>query len=78
MECKKVDTIQLKDVNGKNLSTYFVYGQVVSVHITETCIVNGAFELEKAQPILRAGGKGDYYSISTDNLFEMIRPKTNT
>lgn len=74
MECKKTQIIQLQNHQGKECDSYLVLGEVVAVHIQKEMLLDGVFSLLKAQPILRAGGPGDYYKIDESNKFEMLRP----
>lgn len=72
LECKLLQVIQLRDLAGKPLEQYLVLGQVVGVHINMAHLVNGRFDAASAQPILRAGYRGDYAEIGP--MFEMLRP----
>ena len=72
LECKLLQIIQLHDVAGKALEQYLVLGQVVGVHINTAYLVNGRFDTAAAQPILRAGYRGDYAELG--GMFEMLRP----
>ena len=72
LECKLLQIIQLHDVAGKALEQYLVLGQVVGVHINTAYLVNGRFDTAAAQPILRAGYRGDYAELG--GIFEMLRP----
>jgi flavin reductase (DIM6/NTAB) family NADH-FMN oxidoreductase RutF len=72
LECKLLQIVQLHDLAGKALEQYLVLGQVVGVHINQTYLVNGRFDTAAAQPILRAGYRGDYAEIGA--MFEMLRP----
>jgi flavin reductase (DIM6/NTAB) family NADH-FMN oxidoreductase RutF len=72
LECKLLQIVQLHDLAGKPLEQYLVLGQVVGVHINTAYLVNGRFDTAAAQPILRAGYRGDYAEIA--GMFEMLRP----
>lgn len=72
LECKLVDVIQLRDVHGEQLDNYLALGQVVGVHIARRFIRDGMYDTVAAQPIMRAGYRGDYAGIG--EMFEMIRP----
>jgi flavin reductase (DIM6/NTAB) family NADH-FMN oxidoreductase RutF len=72
LECKLLQIVQLHDLAGKPLEQYLVLGQVVGVHINTAYLVNGRFDTAAAQPILRAGYRGDYAEIGS--MFEMLRP----
>jgi flavin reductase (DIM6/NTAB) family NADH-FMN oxidoreductase RutF len=72
LECKLLQVFQLKDLEGKPISNWMALGQVVGVHIKHEYLVDGMFDLNAAQPLLRAGYRGDYAQIGS--MFEMIRP----
>lgn len=72
LECKLLQIIQLKDLNARPTGNWMALGQVVGVHIQHAYLVDGLFDLRAAQPLLRAGYKGDYAVIG--DMFEMIRP----
>jgi flavin reductase (DIM6/NTAB) family NADH-FMN oxidoreductase RutF len=72
LECKLLQIVQLHDVHGNRLEQYLALGQVVGVHIDTQYLRNGFFDTAAAQPIMRAGYRGDYAEIG--NMFEMLRP----
>ena len=72
LECKLLQIVQLHDLAGKPLEQYLVLGQVVGVHINAAYLVNGRFDTLAAQPLLRAGYRGDYAEIGS--MFELLRP----
>lgn len=74
MECKLTQIVQLSDIDGTLCDTWLVLGQVVAVHINEQFIENGTFNTAKAHSIMRAGGPGDYFSVSGEQQFYMGRP----
>lgn len=73
LECKLLQIIQLHDLAGARLEQYLVLGQVVGVHLAEAYLKDGIFDLAAAQPIMRAGYRGDYATIGS--MFEMLRPQ---
>jgi flavin reductase (DIM6/NTAB) family NADH-FMN oxidoreductase RutF len=73
-ECKLLQILHLNDLEGKPIPNWIAIGQIVGVHIRHEFIEDGRFNLQAAQPILRAGYKGDYFELGSP--FEMIRPKT--
>jgi len=75
MECKLTDVVQLKAASGEEVNSWFIMGEVVGVHIDKSLIENGAYSTLKSAPVTRGGGRGDYYTISRDNFFEMLRPE---
>lgn len=72
LECKLLQVVQLRDIQGNELKTYLVLGQVIGVHIDPRYLKDGRFDLIAAQPILRAGYRDDYVEIG--ELFGMVRP----
>ena len=75
MECRKTQIIQLQGSNGELCDTWMVFGEVTGVKIKTSLIEDGIFKTGRAEPLLRAGGAGDYYTIDSENLFEMLRPR---
>ena len=75
MECKKTQIIQLQSHTGEPCDSYMVLGEVVGVHIQQNMLHDGVYSTLAADPILRAGGAGDYFTIDEAQKFEMLRPK---
>jgi flavin reductase (DIM6/NTAB) family NADH-FMN oxidoreductase RutF len=75
MECKLTDVVQLKTASGEEVNSWFIMGEVVGVHIDKSLIENGVYSTLKSAPVSRGGGRGDYYKISQENFFEMLRPE---
>ncbi|MBK0090251.1 MULTISPECIES: flavin reductase family protein [Erwiniaceae] len=73
-ECRLTQLIRLQDVQGTELESWLVLGEVVAIHIDETLLEDGIYQTAKAQPILRAGGPSAYYGISEDLRFDLVRP----
>jgi flavin reductase (DIM6/NTAB) family NADH-FMN oxidoreductase RutF len=73
LECKLLQIVRIHDLEGRPLELYLALGQVVGVHIDSQFLKDGAFDLAAAQPIMRAGYRGDYAELGP--MFEMIRPK---
>ena len=72
LECRKTAVMRLSDVNGKELETWLVLGEVVGVHMNEAFLRDGRFDTAAARPVARCGYAGDYAEVTS--LFEMIRP----
>jgi flavin reductase (DIM6/NTAB) family NADH-FMN oxidoreductase RutF len=72
LECKLLQIVQLHDVAGRALEQYLVLGQVVGVHIAAGFLKDGIFDTAAAEPLLRAGYRGDYAVVG--GMFEMLRP----
>ncbi|MBK0095052.1 flavin reductase family protein [Erwinia sp. S63] len=73
-ECRLTQLIRLQDVQGTELESWLVLGEVVAIHIDEELLEDGIYQTAKAQPILRAGGPSAYYGISEDLRFDLVRP----
>ncbi|MBV9246174.1 MAG: flavin reductase family protein [Methylobacteriaceae bacterium] len=72
MECKVLDIIQLRDLNGAALAQFVVIGQVVGVHLDERFLKDGMVDTAALHPIARCG-YGDYAVV--DQVFAMLRPR---
>lgn len=70
LECRLVQEVILPHGN-RSLENVMVIGEVVAVHIREEYLTDGAFDLEKVQPVARCGYK-DYAVVR--ELFSMTRP----
>lgn len=73
-ECRLSELSQLKSSSGAPLDRWLVLGEVVGAHICKSFIENGVYQTEMARPILRGGGKAEYFEISSALRFEMNRP----
>jgi flavin reductase (DIM6/NTAB) family NADH-FMN oxidoreductase RutF len=67
LECKLFKII---DLPGEN--NVMVLGEVVGVHLDDTVIVNGIFDVTRYTPLARLGYK-DYTSVT--NVFSLNRPE---
>ncbi|MDP9153160.1 MAG: flavin reductase family protein [Pseudomonadota bacterium] len=72
LECKLLQIVRLKALDGTPMNNWLALGQVVGVHIRREFLKDGIFDTAAAQPIMRAGYRGDYAAIG--EMFEMIRP----
>ena len=72
LECRLLQIVPLKNLDGVEVNTFLVLGQVVGVHIDRAYIKDGIFDTKAARPIGRCGYRGDYAEIG--EMFEMIRP----
>lgn len=73
-ECKVTQIIQLQGADGTKANAWLTLGEVVAVHIDKALIKDGVYQTAAARPIVRAGRRGDYFEISEDTMFEMVRP----
>ena len=74
-ECKCTEILQLKGISGEKVETWLVLGEVVNIHIDQSLLKDGIYDTATAGHILRAGGRGDYFTIGQDQLFELLRPR---
>lgn len=74
-ECRVTQIVQLQTSAGAPVPTWVTFGEVVAVHIDRALIRDGVYQTASARPILRAGGRGDYFEILPEGYFEMIRPR---
>ncbi|MCR0984532.1 flavin reductase family protein [Roseomonas populi] len=72
LECRVLQVVSPKDLDGNEIGTHIVLGQVVGVHINRAYLKDGLFDTKAARPIGRCGYRGDYAEIG--EMFEMIRP----
>ena len=73
-ECRTSQIIRLQDAGGGQIDSWMVLGEVVGVHIDRDLIVDGVYDTAKARPIMRGGGRGDYFEAG--EKFEMLRPQS--
>lgn len=73
-ECRLSQLIRLTDSAGTEIDTWMILGEVVGVHIAREALKNGIYQTVVADPILRAGGMGDYFTIAAEHRFMMERP----
>jgi flavin reductase (DIM6/NTAB) family NADH-FMN oxidoreductase RutF len=72
LECKVVDIVEIRSVDGSWSGSVLTLGQVVAFHIDERFIRDGRFNTAGARPIARCGYQ-DYAIV--DDLFSLPRPK---
>lgn len=71
-ECRTTQIVRLTDHQGGDIDTWLVLGEVVQVHIDPALLDDGVYRTERAHPILRGGGAGDYFELG--DRFDMRRP----
>jgi len=72
LECKHLQTLHLKGLDGKETDSYVVFGQVVGIHIDDSVIVDGRVDITRYKPLSRLGYMD--YAVVTE-VFEMSRPE---
>lgn len=73
-ECRCTQIVQLQGADGATVPSWLVLGEVVGVHIAHALLVDGMYDTALADPVLRGGGAGDYFSIGPEQRFRMRRP----
>ena len=71
LECKVLDVLSLRDLDGRATDRFLVLGQVVGVHIDESYLNDGLFDTARAVPLARCGYR-EYAAVTA--VFEMLRP----
>ncbi|MFT4074914.1 MAG: flavin reductase family protein [Asticcacaulis sp.] len=74
-ECRLTQQFPLLDAKGSATEAVMTFGEVVCVHIDDRLIEDGVYQTIAAAPLLRGGGPGDYFTISEDARFVMLRPR---
>ncbi|WP_439685578.1 Flavin reductase like domain-containing protein [Cupriavidus oxalaticus] len=72
MECRLLNVLELKNLDGASTDHWVVFGQVVGVHIRRKYLRDGLFDTFLADPVLRAGYRADY--MHGGRRFELYRP----
>jgi flavin reductase (DIM6/NTAB) family NADH-FMN oxidoreductase RutF len=72
LECRLLQIVDLRDLEGQTSQRYVVFGQVVGVHIDDRFIKDGRLDTAAMQPIARCG-YNDYAVV--DKVFPMVRPR---
>jgi len=74
-ECRLSQVLRLTGADGTDTDTWLVLGEVVGVHIARHLLKDGVYDTAAAEPILRAGGPADYFTVNETTRFQMYRPK---
>jgi flavin reductase (DIM6/NTAB) family NADH-FMN oxidoreductase RutF len=74
-ECRVIEVLRLKTASGDPVDSWLTLGEVVQVHIAESSLRDGTYDTGAAGHVLRGGGPADYFSIGSDQLFKLYRPK---
>jgi flavin reductase (DIM6/NTAB) family NADH-FMN oxidoreductase RutF len=72
LECKWLQTVQLRDLNGREIGRFLVIGQVVGIHIDDRYVTNGMLDTAAMKPIARCGYH-DYAVV--ESVFSLTRPQ---
>lgn len=74
LECRLTRVVRLSDAAGGDLSTWLILGEVVGVHIARHLLDAGIYVTAAAAPVMRGGGRTDYFEIGSSALFRMTQP----
>ena len=74
LECRLLQVVDLRDLDGEPASYRLAIGQVVGVHIDRAYLRDGLFDTGAARPIMRAGYRDQYVEATPETIFRMIRP----
>ena len=73
-ECRVTEILRLRTKEGREVETWVTFGEVVAVHIDRALLKDGVYQTALAEPVLRAGGPGDYSLVTPASMFFMKRP----
>lgn len=74
-ECRVTQIERLADSAGNDLAAWLVLGEVVGVHIARNMLDAGIYVTAAAMPVMRGGGRTDYFEIGSSALFRMAQPR---
>ena len=72
LECKLLQIIDLRDLDGEPSDRFVAFGQVVGIHIDDRFIKDGRLDTAAMKPIARCG-YADYSVV--DKVFSIARPR---
>ena len=72
LECRVVEIVNPKTVDGRPTNNHVVFGEVVGVHLADECLVDGRFDMVRAGTLARCG-YSDFVHVT--DVFRMPRPK---
>lgn len=72
LECRVLEVVTPRTLDGRETDNHVVIGQVIGVHIRDDCLVEGRFDMTRAGTIARCG-YSDFAHVAA--LFRMTRPK---
>ena len=72
LECKVTDLYEPKGLDGRHAGVFVVVAECVGVHIDESVMTDGAFDIVKAGTTARLGYR-DYATVT--EVFQLIRPR---
>ena len=73
LECRVIEVMPIRDLDGNAADRWLVTGQVVGVHLDPDAVRDGQFDLARVQALARCGYQGDYAVV--DRLIQLDRPE---
>ncbi|GAB3260008.1 flavin reductase family protein [Kineococcus gypseus] len=73
-ECRVTRVLRLTDAAQHEVDAWLVLGEVVLVHLDERVVVDGTVDTLALDPLLRAGGPADYFTLAEDRRLRLARP----
>ncbi len=73
-ECRVTQQFELTGLDGQPAGAIMTFGEVVVVHIDDELLVDGIFDTQRADPLLRGGGPSAYFGISEGSRLDLRRP----
>lgn len=73
-ECRLSQLVRLETKEGRALDQWLVIGEAIGIHIDPAMLDDGVYQTARPRPITRGGGPADYFEISEDQRFGMMRP----
>lgn len=74
LECRLLQIVELRDLNGAATQYKVAIGQVVGVHVSKAFLEDGLFKTGTARPVLRAGYRGQYFQVDPEREITIPRP----
>ncbi|MCF1481479.1 MULTISPECIES: flavin reductase family protein [Rhizobium/Agrobacterium group] len=71
LECKVTEVISPKTLSGEPSENFVVFGEVVGIHLADSAMRDGRFDVTLVQPLARLGYL-DYAAVT--EVFQMVRP----
>ena len=73
LECRSAGVQHVHDADGEPTDAWLVIGQIVGMHALRSCLEDGLYRTELANPVLRAGYADEYWEIGEAGKFAMRR-----
>lgn len=70
-ECSLTQLVQLQGAERAPLDTWLILGEVIAVHIDKSLLVDGIYNTSAAMPVLRGGGRADYFTVDESQRFRL-------